>query len=292
MNLFELVLYQSCNYSCKDCPMAKWLYKEDAADEKGRKYNAISKEILFQWVDKYLDPKEWFIDITGGEPGMHPDIHSIIVGLASHRGYYGLIRTNGSLAIPGLPRMKRVATWHKGHIVPKYYDFINILQNTEDNWEEKVKYCKNNNIPYNISPYRYYSLPEEKRCNEQRISKTPSRIFHKMTTMFSSGVLGGCSVSRDTGLNLQNMDMPINFNIKDGCRFCPTITGIENLIFDIPGFSEKVEITERDSSFESLVNYPILNIQSEWVGKTGKIYGKLGDDLEEIIRRYKAEEVS
>ena len=287
MNLFELVLWQSCNYKCADCPMKKWTYDPDAKDEKGMRRNGITNKQLLRWLDEYLNPEEWFINITGGEPGLYPEIKGLIKHLTD-RGYKGLIRTNGSQPLPKSPNFPRIATWHKDREFPKYYDFINILENPDDGWRSKEQFCKDNGIPYVTQPYRYYSKPVEERQNEKRLAKTPNRLFKKMAGMYASGVIAKC-FKYGAGLSLTDMDAPPIFDLEKGCRFCPSLAGVELLLYAVPGFADYcgARDVERDSSFESLITYPLLNGKSEWVDREGNVLGVLGDDLEEIRRRLK-----
>ncbi len=54
--------------------------------------------MILKWMDKYLNPYEWFLEISGGEPGLYKGINELISTLNS-MGYYGIIRTNGTLPI-------------------------------------------------------------------------------------------------------------------------------------------------------------------------------------------------
>jgi len=286
MKLFELVLYQSCNYECVDCPMSRWLYKPDELFENGKKKNAINNHALLKWIDKYLNPNDWFIDITGGEPGLYPEIKKLIPQL-NNRGYKGLIRTNGSQSIPSLPSFPRVATWHKGKEFPEFYDFINILQNRDDDWQAKEQHCKDNNIPYILQSYRYYSLPAEERCNEQRFATKPNKLFTEMTTMFASGAIAGCFTGADMGKSLLKMDEPVLYDIRDGCRFCPSVAGVELLLYSIQGFTNVCGITsnmERDTKMIPFIVYPLLTTDNKWVDKQGNVVGVLGDDISLIAQ--------
>jgi hypothetical protein len=285
MKLFELVLFQSCNYSCKDCPMKKWLYKPDAVDDKGVKRNGINNELLFEWLDKYLDPKEWFIEITGGEPGLYPEIKTLITGLI-RRNYKGIIRTNGSQNMPMLPSFKLVSAWHKGKDLPKYYNFIVILENPDDDWKKKEEYCKDNNIPYAVFPYKFFSTD----CS-QTTEYPPSvnRIFSKMTTMFSSGAITGCfGGGAVMEHSLQKMSEPIIYDLLK-CPTCGNVTAAEYFINSIPGFKNKMKIVpdkELARLSEPLTRYPILNVKNEWINRDGEVVGKLGDDLNELNEIY------
>jgi len=276
MKLFELVLWQSCNYKCVDCPMEKWLYEPDELFEDGSRKNAITNEKLLEWLDEYLDPKEWFIEITGGEPGLYPEINSLIPQL-SNRGYKGLIRTNGSRIIPQLPSFKIVAAWHKDQPFPVRYDFILILENPDDDWQAKKTYCEENDIPHAVFPYKFFSTD----CS-QTTTYPPkiNSIFHEMTTMFSSGAIGGCfSSSADSidGAALHKMSEPI---IAEACGMCGNIEALEYFINNIPGFLEAANAEVLPH--KTFIVYPLLNAESEWVDKDGNVVGKLGDDISEI----------
>lgn len=59
---------------------------------------ASTNSMILKWMDKYLNPYEWFLEISGGEPGLYKGINELISTLNS-MGYYGIIRTNGTLPI-------------------------------------------------------------------------------------------------------------------------------------------------------------------------------------------------
>jgi organic radical activating enzyme len=111
------------------------------------KVNAISCEALMVWLKKYIEPKEWVIEITGGEPGLHPEINEIISALNSC-GYKGLIKTNGTTDIKKNNGFKIITAWHKDCDCPTHYDTILIIKNPNDNWKAKVQYCKDKKLPY------------------------------------------------------------------------------------------------------------------------------------------------
>jgi len=281
MRLFELVLYQSCNYKCADCPMTKWLYEPGELFEDGSRKNSITNDLLLQWLDKYLDPKEWFIEITGGEPGLYPEIEALIPAL-SEKGYKGLIRTNGSQVIPGLPGFKRVAAWHKDQPFPVSYDFILLLENPDDDWKRKEQHCKDKAIPYAVFPYKFFSTD----CS-QTTTYPPkiNSLFREMTTMFSSGALGGCFTSAADSINgpaLHKMSEPV---IREVCGMCGNIEAIEYFINNAPGFREAFGITDADIlPHTAYIVYPLLTADSKWVDKEGNVVGVLGDDISGIPR--------
>lgn len=306
MKLLELILYQSCNYDCFDCPMKKWLYQPDECFADGSKKNAITNKLLLKWIDKYLDPKEWFIEITGGEPGLYPEIKPLIPNL-TNRGYKGLIRTNGSQIIPGLPSFRRIAAWHKDKPFPGSYDFILILENPNDDWKEKEQYCKKNNIPHVVFPYTNFGSDWK---SSTKYPPKRNKLFTEMTTVFSSGAIGGCftSAADHAGdLTIQKMAKPELFEIQR-CRTCCNIEAVEFFIDNIPGFKDYCGITA-DMEFDreadlplreahapvnfavnkdnivcvsrKKIEYPIL-IGFNWVSKDRTIVGKLGDNIEEL----------
>jgi len=232
MNLLYLVLYQSCNQKCKHCPMEKWIYEPDECFEDGRRKNMFSGhgkiDMLQDWISKYIDPNEWLIEITGGEPGMLPDISPFIFGL-QRRNYKGLIKTNGTLPIPKTNNFKRIAAWHKCNIeMPKYYDLILILKNPNDNWQDKEKYCIKNDIPHVCFNYNTY-IPEDKEG--VIIKRNIYGIIKNMSTVFASGDMTGCfSGAPVEGKSVFKMSEPEICQVKKQCPWCPNIEGFEYFI--------------------------------------------------------------
>ena len=91
-NLLTIYPIQSCNLKCPECPMKKWTYP--VKDE----LNKLNNNILIPWVKKWTNPDDWMIEISGGEPGMYPEIEELVTEL-SDLGYHGLIKTNGTLVL-------------------------------------------------------------------------------------------------------------------------------------------------------------------------------------------------
>ncbi len=164
MKLLIINIVQSCNKDCYYCPTKKWLYplgfyfpplpgEDEETALKNRQYiNAITNEALLKWIDKWCDPKEWVMRITGGEPGLYKEINTLIPEL-NKRGYFGIIETNGTLPIPKSDTIKRIAAWHEGQDFPKFYDTILIIKNPNDNWREKVQFCKDNKIDFRTAVF-------------------------------------------------------------------------------------------------------------------------------------------
>jgi len=223
MNLLTLNPISSCNLSCKHCPNKEWTYPVD--DEHNRLNNAI----IFKWLNKYCNPYEWFLEISGGEPGMYKEISDLILRLNS-MGYYGIVRTNGTLPIPKADNFIRLAGWHKPTSLfnpPKFCDVMLITKNPDDCWEEKAKYCKDNNIPYKCIEY--------KRFGEPQFADDPSRYETKVNTFFShwtivgsSGAQGYCYAMWGTEKdNIFNMAPPL---MRDMIHDCPKCVGTLGLL--------------------------------------------------------------
>lgn len=170
MNVMYIHIVQSCNQNCDYCPMKEWLYPLDFQVPMGRTdnfhapaqpgevtypINRITNDVLLAWLDKYIRPDEWVLEITGGEPGLYKEIDTLIPALCEC-GYHGLIKTNGSMPIPKSDNFKRIAAWHKGiETIPPYYDEILILKNIDDCYQDKVAYCEKHSIPYKLLPMNH-----------------------------------------------------------------------------------------------------------------------------------------
>lgn len=101
---------------------------------------------LVPFLYKYVDPKKWFIELTGGEPSLYKGLTELLVWLTNHE-YRGLIKTNGILPIEKFGHFPRIAAWH-GEEIPKYYDQILLVYGIQ-NYQEKAEYCLANRIPFN-----------------------------------------------------------------------------------------------------------------------------------------------
>ena len=143
MNFLQISLTNRCNFACWHCPMGKW-----------RNYTAprwpLSNAELIPYLEKWIDPKKWVVELTGGEPSLYPEIDELLHWL-SETGYKVLVKTNGSGNLPHLPNVKLVAAFHKLDQPPKNYDEILIVDKV--NREEKEAYCKKNGIPYHVIGY-------------------------------------------------------------------------------------------------------------------------------------------
>jgi hypothetical protein len=212
--------------------MKEWTYPLDSDK------NCMTNEMLLRWLDKFIDPKEWFIKITGGEPGLYPEIGKLIPSLAN-RGYRGYIETNGSLPIPKAENFPRLAAWHERKPKPKYVDIMLIIQ-AKDDWKAKVKWCEDNKIPYYITMMRGQYSPfsiEERRAADA--ARQPTSI-EGILMLYSSGSLVRCPCGLEPYGYIQDMDKPIpqptQFVMTEGastirypCETCPQTHIIDHL---------------------------------------------------------------
>lgn len=142
MNLLQIALTAKCNLHCAECPMSEFLNKQDNDWE-------ITNVRLIPFLYKYVDPKKWFIELTGGEPAMYPELPELLKWLTVHQ-YRGLIKTNGLLPIPKGGHFPRISAWHGDSVnemFPKYYDQILLIYGIQD-YQKKAEYCAKHKIPF------------------------------------------------------------------------------------------------------------------------------------------------
>lgn len=228
MNLLTINPISSCNLSCKHCPNKEWTYPID--DE----HNRLNNEIILQWMGKYFNPYEWFLEISGGEPGLYRELSELLHKL-SWMGYYGIIRTNGTLPIPKVNNFIRLAGWHKQTTIenpPKYCDVMLITQNPDDCWQKKAQYCIDNNIPYKCIEYKRFGDPDFVDNYEQGVTKI-NTFFKHWTIVGSSGVQGYCYAlwGKDKD-NIFNMSAPLMRDMTQSCLTCGGMLGLLEFMND------------------------------------------------------------
>ena len=225
MNVLTVSLISVCNYSCWYCPVKKWLMPIEEWQSKRHLNNAA----LLQWLDKYLDPNEWFIELTGGEPGLYPEIDTLVPALAD-RGYNGMIKTNGSLPLPVNSHFPRITAWHQGvEEIPLYFDGIVIIENPQDCWEEKAAYCKEHDIPYKTVLFdRQYE--GQKSCPAYDSDNKTEQYLH----INSRGQITPCPrvavEVRGECYTVFNMLPPVPLKLSDSCPRCKNIHDVELFI--------------------------------------------------------------
>lgn len=121
---------------------------------------------LLPFLERYVKPSEWVIELTGGEPSLYPEIDELLHWL-SDTGYKVLVKTNGSGNLPHLPNIKIVAAFHQLGNPPKNFDEYLIVDKIQS--EEKVAYCKEQGITYRVIGYNKEN-PDNARCGFTLIS--------------------------------------------------------------------------------------------------------------------------
>lgn len=143
MNFLQISLTNKCNFSCWHCPMGKW-----------RNYVAprwpLDNATLIPWMEQYVRPDMWVVELTGGEPSLYDGIEELMRWLSEH-GYKTLVKTNGSGNLPHLPNVKIVAAFHRLEQPPKNFDEVLIVDKIQS--VEKIAYCKEHGIPYKVIGY-------------------------------------------------------------------------------------------------------------------------------------------
>ena len=110
----------------------------------------LDNATLLPWLEKYIQPNRWVVELTGGEPSLYDGIDELMQWL-SDNGYHTLVKTNGTGDLEHLPNTTIVAAYHRLEEPPQNYDVYLIVDKIER--EEKEAYCKANGIPYKVIGY-------------------------------------------------------------------------------------------------------------------------------------------
>lgn len=140
MNFIQIALTTKCNLACPHCPIEAYRNTDDEPF-------TLSAARLIPWLAKYVDPKEWVVELTGGEPALFKDLDRLCQWLSGNK-YQTIIKTNGILPIEPHPHILRVAAFHNLDRPPRYFDIILIIDKLDR--EAKEKYCKEHGWPYKV----------------------------------------------------------------------------------------------------------------------------------------------
>lgn len=143
MNFLQISLTNKCTLSCWHCPMGQW------RNSTAPRWPLCNAELI-PWLEKYVQPSQWVVELTGGEPSLYPEIDELLHWLSEH-GYKTLVKTNGTGDLPHLPNVKLVAAFHRLSNPPKNYDEYLIVDKIDR--DAKEAYCTANNIPYKVIGY-------------------------------------------------------------------------------------------------------------------------------------------
>jgi len=214
MKILFVSLMSSCNQNplCDYCPVKKWLVP---INSQRNDINLITNKDLLKWIDEFL-PSGVPIEFTGGEPALY-EIDELLDELQA-RNRHGIVKTNGIKQIKKVPNFQIVTAWHKNCEFPKTsYDWILIIRNPDDNWQDKVNYCESNNIPYKTVAFN---------GEISEVNHTIKGIMH----INSSGQITPCpkcNVRKDlTIFNMSSCDFrPVGKNFS--CKACKNIHDAE-----------------------------------------------------------------
>lgn len=226
MKLLKIQLMNSCDRNCYYCPAKKWMKPVGFAfTDRGYPIymDAITNEALLKWLKEYINPNEWILEFTGGEPSLYKEIDTLVPTL-NKLGYKGIIRTHGGNPIPKSDNFRIVTAWHEfwGDKCPTYYDLILIIKNPNDDWRKKLDYCISSGIPYKTCEFdESYAGREMLHIDTGKADK-PCVITH-ISYISSMGQLAGCQrkeLSEDkTIFNMSPPDIISTWNTK-GCEYC------------------------------------------------------------------------
>jgi len=127
MNLLQLAVTTRCNMRCSYCAAAEHVNNDLFARD-------ISWEHLEKWMDAYISPNEWHVEVTGGEPSLYPHIDELADYLEK-RGFIYLVKSNGAKRTKN-----QISAWHETPEPPKHWDALLIIKDTEG-WREKAERC-------------------------------------------------------------------------------------------------------------------------------------------------------
>jgi MoaA/NifB/PqqE/SkfB family radical SAM enzyme len=212
--------------------MKQWIYPPDLKAPRWNSgeltsINCITNTVLFPWLDANCPPSEWILKITGGEPGLYPEIAELIPWL-SQRGYRTLVETNGSLPIPKADLCVRLAAWHFEKPTPKYFDMILIIENDAEDWRKKVDYCEQGDIPYITVPLRGgYGKVDGHIIDMEHEPTKIEAILH----MYSMGNLKMCPSCGEVYGDIFNKTEPV-VKVLDNyvCKRCPQTFMVDQLL--------------------------------------------------------------
>lgn len=142
-NFLQISLTNECNFSCWHCPMKEWR-------NSGRPKFPLKNSELLPFLEKFVDPKRWIVELTGGEPTLYEGFDELLEWL-SGKGYYTLVKTNGSNTIKKYGNVKVCSAFHRLNEPPAYFDEILIVDRIKR--EEKEAFCKEHGIPYKVIGY-------------------------------------------------------------------------------------------------------------------------------------------
>lgn len=140
VNFLQISLTSNCNLSCWHCPMAQYRNTDNP------KY-VLTNSRLIPWLVMNVSPRDWIVELTGGEPALYNGIDALCNWLSGNK-YRTIVKTNGLLPIQPVDGVVRVAAFHQLANPPKYFDKILIVDKVQR--EEKEAVCRQNSWDYQV----------------------------------------------------------------------------------------------------------------------------------------------
>ena len=219
MNICTLFVTNYCQLRCSYCPIGPW-----RSDDPGVH---IDYTQLLKYMGRYLPPDQWCLEVTGGEPSTTQGFGDFLYELGK-RGYRGIIRSNGMVRFTNYSKLKMLSCWHTPiELPPRVFDEIYILKNPGDDWESKVAWCQNNNIPYSLHVFNAehdISLPEERRVKSTPVPEPHFFVYY--LHIGPAGYLSKCCADESyPGYSIQKMSPPVLHDTRHSCRNCLFLSG-------------------------------------------------------------------
>lgn len=152
MNYLQIALTSKCNMSCLCCPMANYRNTDDPT------YH-LNNDVLIPFISKHIDPGNWLIELTGGEPTLYNGYDELLDWL-SEAGYIVHVRSNGVISTKARKGLTRIIAFHDLSKPPKNYDVVLIVDKL--NSKQKISFCTDNNIPYRVIGFNKESFDDAK----------------------------------------------------------------------------------------------------------------------------------
>ncbi|MFV3059986.1 radical SAM protein [Clostridium botulinum] len=135
-----LRLYRTCNYKCSYC----FVTDNDKMSNFGRAVTEDGMEKIFKFFD---ERGEWHIQLTGGEPTIHPHFIEFCERLS--KNHYLNMGTNNSISYDKLREFVK-------KIEPNKVDYIQCSLQEVDEEEERFKHFLNKMIIYKENNFKAY----------------------------------------------------------------------------------------------------------------------------------------
>lgn len=140
LGFLQISLTNRCNFNCWHCPMAQW--RNSAAPRW-----PLTNGELIPFLRREVAPREWIVELTGGEPSLYEGIDELMEWLHLN-GYRVVVKTNGSGNLQHYPDTVIVAAFHRLEAPPANFDQVLIVDKVQRT--EKEAWCREHGVPYQV----------------------------------------------------------------------------------------------------------------------------------------------